>query len=939
MRAFYLCLVLLLIASLAACSGEGDNKQASPDGGRPADTADTVQGDGSQPPGDADVLVPDAPEEPPGDAEVQPLPDIPDGFVPPPDADGGGGSGDAPEAGDLLDEEQAVISEFGIMIAAPQTDTSRSGSIDVLIVPLEVDELEVDKLTVWLGDIPAFADTKLPTRFVLDTTEYDNGPLDIKAVAEVGDLVAEHQVKVILENASFRFKNVHSDEYVYGNGDQVSIFVSTGKPGMEFAAGFAAMDSGYAEGAEEVYEIGGGKYMLSYTISADNTRPDGWYQVPLSATDGEFTLDYPHVEVGLKNLALIPIRVEGGIFVPGLIPAPDPGWEQPIELVYGNEFVITGGSAKVNVDFSGYTYPKEIVGIIIGMEGYSGYYQRPLEGSFGDEELLLLLKVYIEGEQSPNKLPLRIAVRDVMGRVSEAKPYELSVQSVGSGDIQVSVSWDTPTDVDLHVVEPNGCEIYYGNEECPSGGWLDLDSNPACFNDNINNENIYWPDGQAPEGTYIVRVDFYDDCCYCGAQYTVTIHYCGDMEIYEGSFNPGTDDSGGEGDGVTVATFSNGNCGRVLRGRVRYEDKSFDRNGFAGSTWKPVRHATVEVHRAEDAELLATGWTDRFGNYEIQFSNKQEPGIYLVVRSETNIDEGLRKLTVMNHPKFKVVYSVSSASIDETLEEFPVLDFDIPEVVGAGAFNIMDVLIAGYDLIRLMTGKDLGWLHSYWATGADTTDTLYCSQYFYDLGICTEKSALSVQGKDIDRDEYDDMVILKEFFKFALEQVALDDNPGGGSDGTRDDPRRAWSEGVSAFFACDVLDYPHFVNSGPWGVYHVHDLEGMDSPFSFSTANGAQSGPVSEYLVSASLWDFRDAASDDEPFDTVHNMPLGIYDAVFNYLPTFHYVDRGFAGVDFVDFLDGWFCRGWGDEESVTSVILGHRDFPYDFGGPELCIH
>lgn len=937
MRAFYLGLVFLLTIPFAACSGGADNPQGTPDG-TPADAVDTVQGDGTEPLADTDAVSPDAPVEPPDEIDVQPDPDLPDGFVPPPDAKGDGGGDDTPDPVDILDEEQVVIAEFGIMIAAPQTDTTRSGSIEVVVVPLELNELEVDNLTVWLGDIPAFTDTKLPTSFVLDTTEYDNGPLDIKATAHIGDVAAEDEVQVILENASFRFKNVYSNDYVYSNGDEVTIFLSTGKPGMEFTASFAAIDSDYSQGSEEVYEIGGGKYMLSYIVSGENSRPDGSYPVPITATDGEFTIEYPHMELGLRNLALIPIRIEGGIFVSGQLPDADPNWQQPISLVYGNEFIITGGSAKVNVDFSGYTYPNEIVGILVGMEGYSGYYQRPLEGSFGDEELLLLLKVFIEGEQPPNKLPLRIAVRDVMGRISEAKPYELSVQTVGSGDIQVSISFDTDTDVDLHVVEPNGCEIYYGNDQCPSGGWLDLDSNPACFFDYVNNENIYWPDGSAPVGTYIVRADFYEDCCYCGANYTVTIHYCGDMEIHEGSFAPGSDDSGGEGDGVTVATFSNTNCGRVLRGRVRYEDKSFDRNGFAGSTWKPVRHATVEVHRAADGELLATGWTDRFGAYEIQFSNKQDPGIYIVVKSETNIDEGLRKLTIMNHPKFKVVYTVSSASIDETVDEFPVLDFDIPEVVGAGAFNIMDVLISGYDLIRLMTGKDLGWLHSYWATGADTTDTLYCSQYFYDLAICTEKSALSVQGKDIDRDEYDDMVISKEFFKFALEQVSLDDNPGGGSDGTRDDPRRAWSEGVSAFFACDVIDYPYFVNSRPWGVYIVNDLEGMDSPFSFSTANDAQSGPVSEYLVSASLWDFRDAASDDEPFDTV-NMPLGIYDAVFNYFPSDLFPDNGFEGVDFVDFLDGWFCRYWGEEGSVTSLIVEHRDFSYDFSGPGSCIH
>ena len=107
------------------------------------------------------------------------------------------------------------------------------------------------------------------------------------------------------------------------------------------------------------------------------------------------------------------------------------------------------------------------------------------------------------------------------------------------------------------------------------GGWLDLDSNPACSMDHVNNENVFWPPGQAPVGEFIVRVDFYEDCCSCGANYTVTVNYCGLTEVFEEKFLPDTDDGGSAGSGVTITTFSNEKCQTVLRGKVMMEDGEF----------------------------------------------------------------------------------------------------------------------------------------------------------------------------------------------------------------------------------------------------------------------------------------------------------------------------------------------------------------------------
>jgi len=853
---------------------------------------------------------------------------------------------DAPDSGadtgleDLqADADAPDPQQFAIKISSPAPAADAHGTIDVRIEPVDADYKVLDSLDVKVNGTTVFADTKLPTSFRLDTSEYPDGALDISAEAVHGPFDASDAVALSIANAPFHFKSVYTDDYVYRNGDQVEVTVSSGKSGVDVSADFSDLDSGYAPGAEDVYEIGGGKYLVSYTLSAENQRPDGEHTIGVTVGDGQFSLENHHLTVALQNLPALPIRVEGGIFVPASLPEPTPNWNQPISKVSGNDYIITGGSAKVDVDFSAFKYPKELVGILVGMEGYSGHYQVPVSDSEGVEQLLVLMKTFVEGENPPGTVELRIAVKDARGTVSQYKTHGLTVKPVGSGDIQVSISWDTATDVDLHVVEPSGCELYYGFLQCPSGGWLDLDSNPACFMDNINNENVYWPEGKAPVGTYIVRVDFYEDCSMDGANYTVTVHACGTMDIYEGKFAPGADDTGSEGSGVTVATFSNENCGRVVRGRIRYEDRTLDRDGFGIRTWKPVRYGAVELHRASDHELLASGHTDRLGNYEIQFANKGEPGVYIIVKSETDFTEGLRRIRVMNHPKFQVVYALPSPSVNEEEEEYPVINLDIPEVVGAGAFNILDVLIGGYDLVRLMTGKSLGDLYSFWATGADTTDTLYCSQYFYDNGICSQKSALSVQGKDTDRDEYDDLVILKEFFKFALEKVSVDSNPGGSYDGTWDDPRRAWSEGVSAFFACDVAGTRWFVNSRPAGVYLVEDLEGMSSPFAYGTANQALSGAVSPLLVSAVLTDLADGLSDEEPVDAVQGLRLGVYDTIFNYFPSFHNQDRGVQGVDFVDFLDGWFCREWGDTATVTDMVVTDRKFPYDFGGPELCIH
>lgn len=59
--------------------------------------------------------------------------------------------------------------------------------------------------------------------------------------------------------------------------------------------------------------------------------------------------------------------------------------------------------------------------------------------------------------------------------------------SVKVGDPQFTLIWDTPVDLDLHVVEPGGKEIYWEERNGNRGGELDRDNTKG-----FGPENVYW---------------------------------------------------------------------------------------------------------------------------------------------------------------------------------------------------------------------------------------------------------------------------------------------------------------------------------------------------------------------------------------------------------------------------------------------------------------
>ena len=54
----------------------------------------------------------------------------------------------------------------------------------------------------------------------------------------------------------------------------------------------------------------------------------------------------------------------------------------------------------------------------------------------------------------------------------------------------IALAWKSATDLDLHVIDPSGAEIWSDAPTSPSGGVLDLDSNAQCVIDGHDAENV-----------------------------------------------------------------------------------------------------------------------------------------------------------------------------------------------------------------------------------------------------------------------------------------------------------------------------------------------------------------------------------------------------------------------------------------------------------------
>ena len=249
------------------------------------------------------------------------------------------------------------------------------------------------------------------------------------------------------------------------------------------------------------------------------------------------------------------ISVRDGDFNDGALPDASADLALPkIVSLTGPATATNGGTAILHVEVSP---PMASPRFVVQLENATGFHS--VTGVDPNGDGIHDISVQVSGEADQTTLVLLVALLDSAGNRGPFQPIEVGLVHSGIGDVKVTLSFDRLHDLDLHVIEPSGDEIFYERPGSVSGGQLDLDSGANCQASAANSENVFWPPGGAPAGDYRVRVQNYQQCEPGDIAFTVTVAYDGSVQTFDGHFADGTAaELPGAGNVLDIATFHRG---------------------------------------------------------------------------------------------------------------------------------------------------------------------------------------------------------------------------------------------------------------------------------------------------------------------------------------------------------------------------------------------
>jgi hypothetical protein len=621
-----------------------------------------------------------------------------------------------------------------------------------------------------------------------------------------------------------------------------------------------------------------------------------------------------------------PIDVVGGIWRP-VLPGVRGAAEAPVvTAIDGATSFINGATIDLDVDVD---VEGALAALVVTVDGWEGGFIVPLPDEadltarslWGDNQLRVRVPARYFDEASEAALSLGIAGLDRQDRLGEAVGAVLDGREVGTGDVQVGLSWSSATDVDLHVIEPTGAEISYAAPSSAAGGQLDLDSNAGCSIDGINHENIYWPSGSAPSGTYTVTAVLYSGCEVGGASGSVTMTWCGEGSPRVETF------SLSEGSPTASWTFDS-TCGQGKRasGLIRYEDRSAGARGYGPPAFLPARHVTVRLIRESDAEVLATGVTDSGGRYDLGFSNDGAPGFRVEVQARADDDDLRLQVTTLDEELY--VWQTEQVFDDSAQQTFEGVDLDLPASANGDVLSMYDVARRAIEVARLGTSRRPDPLLTIAYTRGTRPNRSNSSEYspFW--------RTINVAGDADDPDVYDDWTIAHEMGHFIIDTLGASNSSGG--EHNLDDytaPPLAWDEGFATWFATQVMEGSVYIDLKISGGGSVWDIDTLQPEIPLGNLGDRLEGGLSEALVASVLLDISDDL--DEPKDTINGRDPSIW-WVFRHRLREPKSDRGASGRDLVDFLDAWMCGdlgdvGGSDGDGLRGIVSGLHRLSYDF--------
>ena len=158
--------------------------------------------------------------------------------------------------------------------------------------------------------------------------------------------------------------------------------------------------------------------------------------------------------------------------------------------------------------------------VLLGLDGDRGYWILPASApntqtpDLPTFQATLAFAASLDGVEAR----LRLVAVDIDDRTGPPTLVTFSVLPAAppTATLVVALGWDSEADLDLHVLDPLGHEIWAGDISSPSlsaggsAGKLDFDSNANCVIDGRRLEAVAW--ASPPAGHYTVRVDDFSLC-------------------------------------------------------------------------------------------------------------------------------------------------------------------------------------------------------------------------------------------------------------------------------------------------------------------------------------------------------------------------------------------------------------------------------------------
>jgi hypothetical protein len=228
------------------------------------------------------------------------------------------------------------------------------------------------------------------------------------------------------------------------------------------------------------------------------------------------------------------LRVAGATYFTGEMPVPADG--PPVgEVNSNNNNVLAGQVGKRLTGRLGHGGDA----LALALDGDTGYWSLPagLPDVLAPDQLTFDARLSFAKTLAPGEHTLTLCAVDAEGHFGPASTIVLTAAAAPPRMLDVQLTWDTESDLDLHLQLPGDPPIIVWSQninsyqtppppaqpdptEVAAGGILDFDSNTQCVLDGRREEHVFWTQAP-PSGTYQARVDLFSLCGQAAAHWTM----------------------------------------------------------------------------------------------------------------------------------------------------------------------------------------------------------------------------------------------------------------------------------------------------------------------------------------------------------------------------------------------------------------------------------